>query len=65
MTVVGINVILEVFTAKKVIMERLASDLPPFSFFICSMALMPSGVAAFPSPKKFAMRFDKMYPIAG
>lgn len=51
MTVVGINVMLEVFTAKKVIMERLASDLLPFSFFICSIALMPRVSQHFPTRK--------------
>lgn len=64
-TVVGMRVMLEVFTAKNVIIERLASDRFWFSDFICSIALMPSGVAAFPNPKKLAIKFDKMYPIAG
>ncbi len=52
MTVVGISVMAEVFSAKNVTIERLAESFPPFNSFNCSIALIPSGVAAFPNPKK-------------
>lgn len=48
-TVAGISVSPDVFKARNVIIERLASGFLPFSSCSCSIALMPSGVAAFPS----------------
>lgn len=51
MTVVGIKVIADVFNARNVTIERLAESFPPFNSFSCSIALIPRGVAALPSPK--------------
>lgn len=65
MTVVGMIVKLEVLIARNVIIDLLAESLPPFSFFSCSMAFIPSGVAALPRPNIFAIIFDRIYPIAG
>ena len=63
-SVVGLSVKLEVLTARKVIIERLAFGLL-LNFFISSIALIPIGVAALPSPKKLAVKLDKIYPMAG
>ena len=59
-TIVGISVILEVFIARKVIMERLATSSPPFNRFNSSIAFIPRGVAAFPSPNIFAIILESM-----
>src|SRR5690625_5190886 len=63
-TVVGIKVKLDVFSAKNVIIDRDAVS-EPLNAFICSIALMPIGVAALPNPKIFAVKLDNIYPIAG
>src|SRR5690625_1375121 len=63
-TFVGIRVKLEVFNAKKVIIDREATG-ESLNFFISSIAFNPIGVAALPNPNKFAVKFDKIYPIAG
>src|SRR5690606_21753210 len=65
MTVVGINVNPAVLIARKVIIDREASSLFPFNLFICSIALIPNGVAAFPRPNKLAVKLDNIYPRAG
>ena len=44
MTVVGINVMADVFNARNVTIERLAESFPPFNSFSCSIALIPRGV---------------------
>src|SRR5690625_7239046 len=64
MTVVGIIVKPDVFRAKNVIIDRDAVS-EPLNAFICSIALIPIGVAALPKPKIFAVKLDKIYPIAG
>ena len=62
MTVVGIKVMLDVLTARKVIIERLASLRFRLSAFICSIALIPSGVAALPNPKSWPLNWIKYIP---
>ena len=58
-TVVGIIVNPDVFKAKNVIIDREAVfDL--FNFCISSIAFSPIGVAALPSPNKFAVILDNM-----
>src|SRR5690625_3692885 len=63
-TVVGTSVKLDVFKARNVITERVAVSVP-LSCFICSIALMPIGVAALPKPNILAVKFEIIYPIAG
>src|SRR5699024_9748625 len=58
-TVVGIMVTLDVFKAKNVIIDREAVSEPP-NCFICSIALIPIGVAALPKPKTLAVMLDKI-----
>lgn len=58
-TVVGMIVSPAVFIAKKVIIDLEAVSEPDNSF-ICSIAFIPSGVAALPRPKIFAVKFDKI-----
>lgn len=60
MTVVGMSVMPAVLMARNVIIDRLASSLPPFNFFNCSIALIPAGVAAFPKPNKLAVILEIM-----
>lgn len=57
-TVVGIIVTEEVFMTRNVIILREATSLFLFSSFSFSIALMPNGVAAFPSPSIFITIFE-------
>src|SRR5699024_11502647 len=58
-TFVGINVTLEVFNAKKVIIESDATG-EASTRFISSIAFSPIGVASVPRPNKFAVKLDKI-----
>ena len=64
-TPVGSRVTLEVLMARKSAIESVAVPLFGFSLSNCSMARMPKGVAAFPSPRTLAERFKMMAPMAG
>lgn len=64
-TVVGIMVTEDVFITKNVIILREATSLFWFSSFNFSMAFIPNGVAALPSPNIFITIFEDIYPIAG
>jgi len=65
MSVVGTSVMLDVLIASSVHMAGVAVFGSGFSFCSSCIALMPIGVAALPSPSRFALMFDMMYPIAG
>lgn len=58
-TFVGISVTLDVFNARKVIIDRDATG-EGCILFISSIAFNPIGVAAVPSPNKFAVKLDKI-----
>lgn len=64
-TVVGISCMEAVFKSTSIAIELLKVDL--FLFFSCrdSVALRPSGVAAFPRPKIFAIMFNEISSWAG
>lgn len=64
-TVVGNMVTDDVFITIKVIILREATSLFLFNSFNFSIAFMPNGVAAFPSPNIFITIFEDIYPIAG
>ena len=64
-TKVGIKVMQEVLSTKKVIMAGVARDLSVLSDCKCSMALRPNGVAALPMPKKLAATFIIIAEKAG
>ncbi|MNJ70441.1 hypothetical protein D3C77_669010 [compost metagenome] len=63
--VVGINVILAVFSASSVHIAGVAFSLSGFKVWSSCIALIPIGVAALPSPSRFALIFERMNPIAG
>ena len=65
MIVAGIKVMQPVFRAKKVHIASVASLGFLLSFCNSCMAFKPNGVAAFPRPIIFALRFITMAPIAG
>lgn len=64
-TVVGMMVTEDVFITRKVIILREATSLFLFNSFNFSMAFIPNGVAAFPSPNIFITIFEDIYPMAG
>ena len=58
-TVVGIIVKPEVFKARNVTIDLEAVSVP-LNCFICSIALIPMGVAALPKPNILAVILDKI-----
>ena len=62
---VGNKVTLEVFMARKSIIEFVAIPLLGFKVSSSCIARIPKGVAAFPNPNAFAERFIIIAPIAG
>lgn len=64
-TVVGMMVTDDVFITRKVIILREATSLFLFNSCNFSMAFIPNGVAAFPSPNIFMTIFEDIYPMAG
>ena len=64
-TLVGSNVSPAVLMARNSTIALEAVPLTGFSLFSSSMALMPKGVAALPSPSRLADMFMIIAPIAG
>jgi len=64
-TDVGIRVMQEVLSARNSACASLAVPLCGLSLSSSSMARMPNGVAALPSPNALADRFSTIAPIAG
>ena len=56
---------LAVFTTMKTIISKVMVSLPGCKALRSCMALIPRGVAAFPSPKRLASKFKVMEVIAG
>ena len=65
MTLVGKSPTLDVLIARKSTMALVATPLCRFRVSSSTMALMPKGVAAFPSPSMLAPMFMIMALIAG
>ncbi len=61
----GTSCTLAVFSASSITIELVAVSLTGFSFCSSSIALMPIGVAAFPSPSTLADMLRTMSPRAG
>jgi len=61
----GTSCTLEVLSASSITMSSLAFSSDGFSSCRSSMALIPSGVAALPSPNTFASRLRLMLARAG
>ena len=64
-TVVGTTVMLEVVIASNVHIASLAVSFLGLSFWSSSIALMPSGVDALPSPSMLELMASDMYESAG
>ena len=56
---------LAVLIASSMTMGLVAVSLEGFSFWSSSIALIPNGVAALPSPNTFAARLSAIMPSAG
>src|SRR5581483_1752803 len=65
MTVAGTSVSAVVLIVRNMHIAFVAVPATGFNLFSSSIALRPSGVAAFESPRKFAVMFITMAPIAG
>jgi hypothetical protein len=63
-TVAGMSWIADVFKTRNIHIASEAVSFLAFTFCNSSMAFIPSGVAALPSPMKFAARFITMAPMA-
>jgi hypothetical protein len=61
----GTSWTLAVFTASSITIGSVAVSSLGFSFWSSSIALIPNGVAALPSPKMLAVMFSAIIPSAG